>query len=80
MQTNTFWLNFGGLSLTVTLNIRSRSPRPIQLFIMSKCYIRANLGKIRQLVHEKLCTQATFGLFDGGHNENWLKNIDFIFI
>ena len=29
MQTNTFWLNFGGLSLTVTLKIRSRSPKPI---------------------------------------------------
>ena len=61
MQTNTFWLNFGGLSLTVTLKIRSRSPKPIQLFIMSKCYIHANLVKIRQLVHEILCTQAPFG-------------------
>ena len=56
-----FWLNFGGLSLTVTLKIRSRSPKPIQLFIMSKCYIHANPVKIRQLVHEILCTQATFG-------------------
>ena len=45
MQTNTVWLNFGGLSLTVTLEIRSRSPKPIQLFIMSKCYIHANLVK-----------------------------------
>ena len=53
--------NFGGLSLTVTLKIRSRSPKPIQLFIMSKCYIHANLVKIRQLVHEILCTQAPFG-------------------
>ena len=61
MQTNTFWLNFGGLSLTVTLKIRSRSPKPIQLFIMSKCYIHANLVKILQLVHEILCKQAPFG-------------------
>ena len=28
---------------------------------MSKCYIHANLVKIRQLVHEILCTQASFG-------------------
>ena len=61
MQTNTFWLNFGGLSLTVTLKIISRSPKPIQLFIMFKCYIHANLVKIRQLVHEISCTQAPFG-------------------
>ena len=33
----------------------------IQLFIMSKCYIHANLFKIRQLVHELLCTQASVG-------------------
>ena len=61
MQTNTFWLKFGGLSLAVTLKIRSRSPKPIQLFIMSKCYIHANLVKIHQLVHEILGTQAPFG-------------------
>ena len=48
----TFLLNFGGLSLAVTLKIRLRSPTPIQLFIMSKCYIHANLVKIHQLVHE----------------------------
>ena len=62
MQTNTFWLNFGGLSLAVTLKIRSMSPKPIQLFIMSKCYIHANLVKIRHLVHKIWCTQAFFGL------------------
>ena len=61
MQTNTFWFEFGGLRLAVTLKIRSRSPKPIQLFIMSKCYIHANLIKIRQLVHEILGTQALFG-------------------
>ena len=61
MQTYTSWLNFGKLSLTVTLKIRSRSPKPIQLLIMSKCYIHANLVKIRQLVHEILCTQAPSG-------------------
>ena len=47
--------------LAVTLKIRSRSPKPIQLFIISKCYIHANLVKIRQLVHVILCTQAPFG-------------------
>ena len=61
MQTNSFWLNFGGLSLAVTLKIRSKSQKPIQLFIMSKCYIHANLVKIRQLAHETLCTQAPVG-------------------
>ena len=62
MQTNTFWLNFAGLSLAVTLKIRSRSPKPIQLFIMSKCYIHANLVKIHQLIHEILCCTHTFWL------------------
>ena len=56
MQTNTFWLKFGGVRLTVTLKIRSRSPKPIQLFIISKCYIHANLVKICQPG-----TQAPFG-------------------
>ena len=46
------WLNFDGSSLAVTLKIRSRSPKPVQLFIMSKCYIHAKLVKIRQLVYE----------------------------
>ena len=54
-------INSGGLSLAVTLKIRSRSPKPIQLFIKSKCYIHTNLVKMRQLVHEILCTQAPFG-------------------
>ena len=62
MQTNTFWLNFGGLSLAVTLKIRPRSPKPIQLCIMSKCYIHGNLVKIHQLVHEILCCTRTFWL------------------
>ena len=61
MQINTFWLIFGGVSITVTLKIRSRSPKTIQLFIMSKCNIHANLVKIRKLVNEILCTQAPFG-------------------
>ena len=60
-QTNTFWLNFGGLSLTVTLKIRPRSPKPIQLFIMSKCYIHANLVKFHQFMryyaHKHLLAQ-----------------------
>ena len=61
-QTNTFWLKFGRLSLAVTLKIRSRSPKSIQLFIMSKCYIHANLVKIRQLVHEIIGHTSTFWL------------------
>ena len=61
MQSNTFWLNFDGLSLAVTLKIRSRSPKPIQLFIKSKCDSHANLVKICQLVHEILCMQAPVG-------------------
>ena len=62
MQTNTFWRNFGGLSLALTLKIRSRSPKPFQFFIMSKCYIHANLVKIIQLVHEILCSTRIFCL------------------
>ena len=41
---------------------RSRSPKPNQLFTMSQCYIQANLGEIRQSIHEIWCTQALFGL------------------
>ena len=62
MQTDTSWLNFGVLSLAVTLKIRSRSPKTIQLFIMSKFNIHANLVRIRRLDHEILCTQAPFWL------------------
>ena len=60
MQANTFWLKFGGLSLAVTLKIRSRSPKPIQLFTMSKYYIHANLVKICHLLH-KILSIAPFG-------------------
>ena len=52
---NTFWLKFGSLSPAVTLKIRSRSPKPNQLFIMSQCYIHANLVKIHPPVHEISC-------------------------
>ena len=34
---------FGIYSLAVTLKIRARSPKPNQVFIMSQCYIQANL-------------------------------------
>ena len=47
-----FWLKFGSLNPAVTLKIRSRSPKPKQIFIISNCYIRANLVKIHPLVHE----------------------------
>ena len=55
----TFWLKFGSLSPAVTLKIRSRSPKPNQLFIMSQCYIRANLVKIHPPVHEYSCIQES---------------------
>ena len=63
MQTNTFWLTFDALSLAVTLKIKSRPSiqQRYSAFIMSKCYIHANLVKIRHLVHEILYTQASLG-------------------
>ena len=45
MQTIRFWLKFGSLSPAFTLEIRSRSLKPNQLFFASHCYIHAN--KIR---------------------------------
>ena len=53
-----FGLNFE-VSHAVTLKIRSRSPKSYQLFIMSQCYIRANLVKIHAPVHEILCEQES---------------------
>ena len=37
----------------VTLEIRARSPKPNQVFIMPQYYIHANLFPICQLVHER---------------------------
>ena len=54
-----FWLKLGSLSPTVTLKIRSRSSKPKQLFIMSQCYIHANLVKIHPPVHEISCKQES---------------------
>ena len=51
-----------GLNLAVsavTLKIRSRSPKPNQLIIMSQCYIHANLVKIHPPVHEISCKQES---------------------
>ena len=62
MHISTFWLNFGSLSPAVTLKIRSRSPKPNQLFIMSQCYIHANLVKIHPPVHEISCKQESLTL------------------
>ena len=59
MHTSTFGLKFGSLSPAVTLKIRSMSPKPNQLFIMSQCYIHANLVTIRQPVHEISCKQES---------------------
>ena len=52
-----FLLKFGSLSPAVTLKIRSRSPKPNQLFTMSQCYIHANLVNIHPPVHEISCKQ-----------------------
>ena len=52
VHTSSFWLKFGSLSPAVTLKIRSKSPKPNQLFIISQCYIHANLVKIHPPVHE----------------------------
>ena len=63
MQTSTFWLKFGSLRLAVTLKIMSRSPKPIQLFMVSQCHIHANLVKICQPIHENDIEQtSTFWL------------------
>ena len=59
MHTSTFGHKFGSLSPAVTLKIRSWSPKPNQLFIMSQCYIHANAIKIRQPVHEISCKQES---------------------
>ena len=60
--TSTFWLKFGNLSAAVTLKIKSRSPKPNQLFIMFHCYIHANLVKIHPSVHEISCKQESVTL------------------
>ena len=59
---STFWLKFGSLSPILTLKNRSRSPKSNRLFIMSQCYIHANLIEICLPVHEIWCTQALLGL------------------
>ena len=59
VHTNTFWLKSGSLSHTVTLKIRSRSPKPNKHFIMSHCYIHANLVKIHPPVHKISCKQES---------------------
>ena len=59
VHTSTFGLTFGSLSPAVTLKIRSRSPKPYQLFVMSQCYIHANLVKIHPLVHDISCKQES---------------------
>ena len=62
VHTSTFGLKFGSLSPAVTLKIRSRSPKPNQLFVMSQCYIHANLVKIHPPVHEISCKQESVTL------------------
>ena len=66
MHTSTFLLKFGSLSPAVTLKIRSKSPKPNELFCISQCYIHANLVKIHPQVHEILCIQesVTFSVED----------------
>ena len=59
---STFWLKFGSLSPAVTLKISSRSPKPNQLFIMSQCYIHADLVRIHLPVPEISCKQESVTL------------------
>ena len=54
-----FGLNLAVLSSAMTLKIRSRSPKPNQLFIMYQCYSHANLVRIHLPVHEILCKQES---------------------
>ena len=49
-------------STAVTLKIRSRSLKPNHFFILSQCYIHANLIKIHPVVHEISCTQESVTL------------------
>ena len=55
MHTSTFWLKFGSINPTVT-------PKSNQHFIMSQCYIHANLFKIHLPVHEISCKQESVTL------------------
>ena len=59
VHTSIFWYKFGSLSPAVTLKIRSKSPKPNQLVIMSQCYIHANLVKIHPPVHAISCKQES---------------------
>ena len=67
MHTNTFWPKFGSLSPAMTLKNKSSSPKPNHLFIMSQCYIHANLVEICQPVHDMVHT-STFWLAFGRFN------------
>ena len=66
VHTSTLGLKFGSLNPAVTLKIRSRSPKPNQLIIMSHCYIHANLVKIHLPVHEISCKQESVTLTPTG--------------
>ena len=59
---SSFWLKFGSLSPAVTLKIKSRSPKPNQLFIMSQCYTHANFVKIHPQAHKISCKQESVTL------------------
>ena len=58
----------------MTLKIRPRWPKPNH-FMMSKCYIHANLVKISQLVQEILSTQASFGSNLAVYVPQWSRKI-----
>ena len=57
VHTRTFGLKFGSLSPAMTLKIRS--PKLNGLFVMSQCYIHANLVKIHPPVREISCKQES---------------------
>ena len=61
-----FRLKFGSLSRAVALKMKSKSPKPIQLFIISQCYIHAYLLKILLPVHEISRIQESVTLMQTG--------------
>ena len=80
MQTNTFWLNFGALSLTVTLKIRSRSPKPIQIFIMQIC-LKFPGWSMRYCAHKHLLAQIwQFKPRTDLENRSWSTKLNQLFV
>ena len=58
LHTSSIWFKFDLFISAVALKIRSRSPKPYQVFIMPQCYIQENFVPINPLVQEISCTQV----------------------